>query len=140
MTTIATDGDALAGDAQSTNGDSITGESRRKVFPLPDGSIIGAAGRTRDAERAARELLDNPRDPAKMSGDYTLLRLHRNGRVEVYEGELTSPIRVTAPYAIGSGWVAAKAAMMAGADAREAVRIASKIDVYTGGKITSYSR
>lgn len=37
--------------------------------------------------------------------------------------------------ALGSGSVAAMGAMLAGADAKTAVKIASKLDPYTGGKI-----
>lgn len=140
MTTIATDGWSLAGDGRSTNGDAVSDTDRRKVFPLEDGSIIGISGRTRDGERAARALLANPSDHGDAKGDYTLLRLHRNGRVEVYEGSLSDPIKARPPYAIGSGWVPAVAAMRAGAEPKAAVKIAASLDVFTGGKITSYSR
>jgi ATP-dependent protease HslVU (ClpYQ) peptidase subunit len=49
-------------------------------------------------------------------------------------------MRVKPPYAIGSGWREAVAALRAGASPAMAVKIAATIDVYTGGKITSYSR
>lgn len=42
----------------------------------------------------------------------------------------------TQDYAIGSGTDYARGAMMAGASAEEAVRIASNLCIYTGGKIT----
>jgi ATP-dependent protease HslVU (ClpYQ) peptidase subunit len=60
--------------------------------------------------------------------------------VEVYEGDLTAALVVKPPFAIGTGRTAALGAMKAGATARQAVEIAAQIDVYTGGKITSYSR
>lgn len=139
MTTIATDGVWLAGDGRSTRGDAISGGDRKKVHKLPDGSIIGAAGRTRDAERAVRALMNNPFKPEEVRGDYTLMRLYPDGDLWVHEDTLTAPMKMKTPFAIGSGWVAALGAMLAGADAKQAVKIASKIDVHTGGKITSYS-
>jgi ATP-dependent protease HslVU (ClpYQ) peptidase subunit len=138
LTTIATDGFKLAGDGRSTRNDSITGRDHIKVVSLPDGSIVGGAGRTADAERALRHLLAEA--PGDLKGDFTLLRLFKNGKIAVYEGTLLSPISMKAPAAIGSGSDAAMGAMLAGADARTAVQIAAKLDVYTGGKITSYSR
>lgn len=138
MTTIATDGYSLAGDGRSTRNDSVTGRDRIKVVPLPDGSIVGGAGRTADSERAMRHLLAE--DSGDVKGEYVLLRLFKNGKVATYEGSLLSPIATKAPQAIGSGSDVAMGAMLAGADARTAVQIAAKIDVYTGGRITSYSR
>lgn len=138
MTTIATDGFALAGDGRSTRNDSVTGRDRIKVIPLLDGSIVGGAGRTADAERAMRHLLAD--EPGDVKGDYVLLRLFPNGKIATYEGSVLSPIFMKAPQAIGSGSDIAMGAMLAVAAAKEAVQIAAKIDVYTGGKITSYSR
>lgn len=137
MTTIATDGYAVAGDGRSTRNDSVTGNNRRKVHPLPDGSVVGGAGRTADAERAIRTLTEMTNDEVK--GDYALIRLYPSGKVEIYEGSLKSPIRSKAPHAIGTGSDVAMGAMLAGATAQEAVKIAGKIDIYTGGKVTSYS-
>lgn len=139
MTTIATDGRLMAGDGRSTRGDLISGGDRKKVFKLSDGSLIGLAGRTRDADRAARSLMENPSEPEEVRGDYSIIRLYPNGKVFIHEDTLARPFRVKPPYAIGSGWPAAVGAMLAGADAYEAVKVAAKLDVHTGGKITSYS-
>jgi hypothetical protein len=48
------------------------------------------------------------------------------------------PIPLFTPAAMGSGADYALGALYAGATLKEAVRIASKLDVYTGGKITLY--
>jgi ATP-dependent protease HslVU (ClpYQ) peptidase subunit len=138
VTTIATDGFELAGDGKSTANDSITGLNRKKVWHLEDGSIVGGAGQVRDVYRAVRALAENSNDEAE--GDYNLLRLFPNGKLVRYDSSLDTPISVKAPQAIGTGSDVAVGAMLAGASAREAVKIASKVDVYTGGKITSYSR
>lgn len=55
---------------------------------------------------------------------------------KAYEScSLCQMVEIGIPSAIGSGGDFAMAAMMGGADAREAVKIASKLDPYTGGKI-----
>lgn len=45
------------------------------------------------------------------------------------------PSEITHMYAIGSGSMFAMAAMMLGKSAAQAVNLASKLDLYTGGKI-----
>lgn len=45
------------------------------------------------------------------------------------------PMKFKGPYAIGSGEEFAMGAMLAGSTAAEAVKIASKLDVYTGGPV-----
>lgn len=45
------------------------------------------------------------------------------------------PMKFKGPYAIGSGEEFAMGAMLAGSTAADAVRIASKLDVYTGGPV-----
>lgn len=138
MTTVATDGRLFAGDGLSTRNDSVTRSNHKKVIRLDDGSIIGGSGRTTDIQRAVDALIEG--SGAKASGDFNLLRLYPNGRLELYEGALDAPIRVPPPQAIGTGSDLAMGAMLAGVDAYEAVKIASKVDIYTGGKITSFSR
>lgn len=45
------------------------------------------------------------------------------------------PSKFKGPYAIGSGEEYAMGAMLAGCSALEAVKIAAKLDVYTGGPV-----
>lgn len=67
--------------------------------------------------------------------DLVALLLDSRGRLWCYESSLHK-IRIEEPfYAIGSGHQAALAAMHRGATPAEAVRIAAKYDVNTGGRV-----
>lgn len=73
-----------------------------------------------------------------LGGDFTCLVLRPDGLFEfdVY----CRPEKIEEDiYAIGSGAMAALAAMHCGKSALEAVRIAARIDLYTGGRIVSES-
>jgi hypothetical protein len=68
--------------------------------------------------------------------DFICLILSNKGLFEV--DEFCRPVQILEPfYAIGSGAKAALAAMHCGKSAVEAVRIAARIDPYTGGRIVS---
>ncbi len=143
MTTIATDGKLLAADGRTSAGDVILTNAAKKVQRLPDGSIAGSAGAADGGPSAVAALaaaLKAGEQPPKYAGDYSILRLLPDGSALYYYDRLDMPIPVSPPFAIGSGKSAALGAMKAGANARQAVKIAAEVDVYTGGKITSYSR
>lgn len=66
--------------------------------------------------------------------DFDILILDR-GRIYVADRHC-QPVQILEPfYAIGSGAKAALAAMHCGKSAREAVKIAARIDPYTGGRV-----
>ena len=69
-------------------------------------------------------------------GDFTCLVLAPHGLYEVDMYCFPEPI-LDKFYAVGSGRKEALAAMHCGKSAREAVEIASRIDPYTGGAITT---
>lgn len=135
MTTIIADARAglMASDSQWTDGDVIG--SVRKVFRVR-GDLVGFAG---TAEHIMATLAwfragfvgQPPRD------ECTALILRRGGIFtwSPVDGEM----REDAPFfAIGTGGQAARAAMLAGADCRKAIRIASTIDAGTGGRVRVY--
>lgn len=137
MTTICTDGIAIAAEGRQTAGNQIVSEKASKLHRMPDGSVIGEAGTCTSSLLALQELADSiveDRQPKLARGDYTLLQLHENGRVTVYWGELVG-LDIPTPAAIGSGADFALGAMHAGSCAREAVRIAKKLDRSSGGRI-----
>jgi hypothetical protein len=107
-----------------------------KILRLPDGSIIGAAG---DSDRWPEAVAELSRSiaandlPQEMKGNYELLRLLPNGKVIGY-AERLRPYSLSVPAAIGSGGDYAKAALLAGADLKTAIKIAGKIDLHTGGR------
>lgn len=149
MTTIAVRDGVIAADSWATHWSEAGGARRhtcaklyrkrvtegRKSFDV----IIGTAGESSpgmlfvdwygSGAEVPRMLLD--RDP-----DFSCLILTPSGLFEA--DEYCRPEAVLEPfYAIGSGAKAALAAMHCGRSAVEAVRIAARIDPYTGGRIVS---
>jgi ATP-dependent protease HslVU (ClpYQ) peptidase subunit len=133
VTTIATDGFAMAGDGQAEAMDTIIAFNRAKIRRLPDGSLFGMAGRSADSETLSRWLIEGGKKPKL--GSLSALRLYPDGRLE-WISELCDPIQIDAPCAVGSGMDYALGAMDAGASPERAVRIAARRDPGTGGAIT----
>lgn len=137
MTTVATDGVTIAADGRTTAGDRIVDDKSRKLHRLPDGSVVGQSGRCSHAVSAIEELtlaMRDGRDPRPMRGSYTLLHLCTDGSVITYDDELV-PLPTPAPAAVGSGGAFAMGALYNGASPEEAVRIAKKLDVHSGGRV-----
>ena len=135
MTTIVADAHAgiMVSDSQWTDGHVIG--STRKVWRIR-GNLVGFAG---DIDAIGRTLawFRGGFDGQPPGGNCLALILRRVGIFTwtAEDGEL----REAAPFfAIGTGGQAARAAMLAGTDARRAVRIASTIDPGTGGRVRAY--
>lgn len=109
----------------------------RKTFDV----IIGTAGESSPALLFV-DWYGTGQEPPQMlrelGGDFTCLILTPRGLFEA--DAYCRPESVLDPYwAIGSGAKAALAAMHCGKSAVEAVRVAARIDPYTGGRIVSMS-
>lgn len=132
MTTIAYRNGVLAGDTMESFDRTIMPYAVRKVFRLPDGTLLGATGTAEACEVVRRALAKG--SPLPKLEDVEAVRVFKANHIEVFEGHLWR--RVHAPfYALGSGCDVALAAMYAGATAREAVAIAVKMDTATGGRV-----
>lgn len=139
MTTIAVNREMMAGDSQMTSGDGTKGHVT-KIYRVGD-QLLGIAGSVPDAMRFVDWYRDvrSGREPDYEPNmkDVDALILDGSG-IWLFNTSL-QPIRLRAAFAaIGSGSAAALGAMYAGADPRAAVRIAAKIDAYTGGSIKTY--
>jgi hypothetical protein len=150
MTTIAYRDGILATDSQLTvdTGSGARKHSCRKLFRkrITEGKksydvIIATAGESSpgmvfvDWYGSGKPIPDLF---LHIGGDFTCLVLTPRGLLEfdVYcRGELVE----SEFYAIGSGAMAALAAMHCGKSAVEAVRVAARIDPYTGGRIVTES-
>lgn len=138
MTTIATDGKSIACDGKSCLGSCVTSLTRSKIYKV-DNYYVGCSGNI--------DLIEKYIDYLKGAGDLPIrdvnhdtlmvLFLKKNG-VFIAEGPNMSIVRIDKIHAIGSGADFAMGAMCLGASPREAVKVASKYDVYTGGKIREY--
>ena len=113
-------------------------EVSRKVSRLRTGQLFGSSGHD-DAGRILREsLLQEDPTPPRLKG-VTGLRIDPDGSIWCYEGLRWSPVIGTEFAAIGSGADYAIAALHMGASAKEAVRIAAKCNIHTGGRIFTVS-
>jgi ATP-dependent protease HslVU (ClpYQ) peptidase subunit len=132
MTCIAVRGKILAADSRLTVEDSLH-YGCRKLFRVPDG-IIGFTGDTAGGQQLLHHLQKHSCEESIKMEDYRLrstgaLLLTYKG-VYVYENSM-SPDKVEGRFfALGTGALAALAAMEKGATAVEAVRVACKFDVY----------
>jgi hypothetical protein len=131
----------MAGDGRETvqNDDKsswiIIRDNCVKVWKLPDGGLFGAAHGSECIERLRLALVNN--HPAPKLDDVAGLLVKPNGTLWLYEGSIWQPLTGFKYYAVGSGAIHAWTAMDAGKSAREAVRLAMRRDMFSGGKITA---
>lgn len=140
MTTIVYRDGVMAGDGRETmqnDEDSSWFKLRDdcvKVFKLKSGHLFGAAHGSEDIDRLHAALVKNL-PPPKLE-DVAGLMVDKQRKILLYEGNIWQHIKMPY-YAVGSGSIIAFAAMDMGATAIEAVKVAIKRDIWSGGKITS---
>jgi hypothetical protein len=141
MTTIATDGDTMACDGRGCVYDIIICESLVKIRRLEDGSLLGLAGHSHALDKLAAWLNDPRSELSTELGEWTALRVMRDGETRLYSHAGPKAWRaVDLPAAIGTGREVALGAMLGGALPEEAVKIACLRDVYSGGPVTVLER
>lgn len=139
MTTIAWDGEMLAGDRVINVSGAIAGEVT-KVFKRKDGCLIAFAGVAGTGSEYVRWFLKDEKGKAPSLNSVTpdngadILVVRKDKKLEWYDKDGWHHIE-NGQFAMGSGAVAARAAMKMGASADKAVQIASEIDVYTGREV-----
>ena len=138
MTTLATDGITLAADGQITCGDVVESLETKKVVKLPDGTVVGWAGCVHAANKFVAWLQGGEDQNCRpdLTDSFVAIRINGTSEVLSYDADCHAII-MPAPHTAGSGGVLALGAMLAGASPREAVMLACKRDVYSGGKITA---
>lgn len=138
MTTIAYRDGMVAADSRACRGQVIFSDRVTKLRRLRDGRVAAVTGEV--ARFAAfADWLDQP--PARRQSadrppldDDTTVIVFATDWIEVHE--VTGSFRLAAaPFAVGSGMMAARAAMAAGATAERAVAIAIEIDPGSGGPV-----
>lgn len=135
MTTIAYKDGEIAYDSQVTRGDIITDDAYDKCMELK-GVKFFCSGTVADHHRLIDAYFG-----AKPEGNIDAVALVLNNgtlslvAVDDATGIWVSPVAQERPYAIGSGTAFAFAAMDMGATAKQAVEVAARRDVYTGGTI-----
>lgn len=134
MTTIATDGLMMAADGLITENERVCMTDCVKIRRLKDGRIVGFAGNAYNWDAFAKWLEDGGDVPSVHDG-FASLVLWPDGHVSSFD-EHGREFPECAPAAIGSGSSVAIGAMDAGKSAKEAVLIACKRDIHSGGIVT----
>lgn len=151
MTTIAVKDGIMVGDGRCSLGSTVIKDDMVKVFWI-NNHLMGGAGRARSISTFAQWLQKHTDYtivnqevgdlvaliPPVLQDDeeFTALVLTPDKQVLMYDGNVALNLGQEVPASIGSGSVFALAAMDAGSSAEEAVKIAMKRDVYSGGEIT----
>lgn len=150
MTTIVFANNELSGDGRCTIGDTVISDDIVKVYNI-NNRLVGFAGRYSSGLKFLEwfEEFDNANEvqqqvpfvsvniPELMEDeDFTGIVAYPEGYVMLFEGGKAF-YEVQAPYAIGSGADIALGALDQGATAEEAVKIACKRNVLSGGTITT---
>lgn len=132
MTTIAYRDGVLAADSLVTLGSTKVHGSYQKIRRIGD-HIIGTAGSVASCQAFIDWIRMGDGETLPPKGEYNALIIDPRGRVREIENGSVLPVpRGAKFFAIGSGSPYALAAMYAGANAAEAVKIAAKIDTSTG--------
>jgi len=139
MTTIAYKEGVLAADSQLTVGGHIRTKSDPKILILQNGFVLGLAGKTNEILHAV-QFLNNPYWLENLDKAPTDLKKFEGlgyfkGNVFFFEGSCLPNLMAHPFYAIGSGWEHAMAAMALGMSAPDAIRFASKHDVFTNDEV-----
>jgi ATP-dependent protease HslVU (ClpYQ) peptidase subunit len=138
MTTLAYKQGVLAGDTLVTYGDAKLPGHERKVHKLRNGCLFGAAGIAAQIDILKEAVQKGQFDNPPMLKEVDALLVHPSGQCETYERGRWC--QTNAPYAaLGSGHDFAMAVMAFGGSAKDAVRIAIKLDKGSGGKVQSVS-
>lgn len=151
MTTIAVKDGIMVGDGRCSLGSTVIKDDMVKVFWI-NNHLMGGAGRARSISTFAQwlqkhtdytivnqevgDLVDLIPPVLQDDEEFTALVLTPDKQVLMYDGNVALNLGQDVPASIGSGSVFALAAMDAGVSAEDAVKIAMKRDVYSGGEIT----
>jgi len=135
MTTIAYKDGIIAYDSRLTHGDIIKTDTANKKYDI-NGVSFFCSGSPSDIPQFVNWWFtgENP-DDISLSAFVYDGKLWQAGTNNT-DGPWKTILDV--PYAIGSGMDFAIGAMDMGASAKEAVQVASKRDIYTGGKIKEF--
>lgn len=141
MTTIAWDKKTLAVDSQETGGSTITTMKVKKLF-LDVGRFkaIAFTGTSQDAKSILRWVEHEDEKQPKFDEHFVILAIDDKGKCHrLHKSDIAEFTQEAGFVAEGSGADIAIGAMDAGASAIEAIKITCKRDIYTGGKIQSYT-
>lgn len=135
MTTIAYRNGVLAADTLGVYGGNVRETTgAQKIMRAKDGSLLALTGDFAVTHTYASQLArgETPAPLSKDSG--RVIHIAKSGKITVHEDGGSFPLGAKS-FAYGSGSDAARGAMLMGANAVTAVRVASKVDIRTGGDV-----
>lgn len=136
MTTIAFDGKILSAEGREVVDNLIVSDKVRKLHYVEGGQFyLAVAGVTNDIPVYEEFFRTGQKPSDEYKFDSEVIIIDSTGHA-MYGTCLNDMTEMDIPFAIGSGGDIAIGAMLAGADAVEAVKIACKKDVYSGGFIS----
>lgn len=137
MTTIAYRDGVMAADRRVISGSWISYDDWPKLYRLSDGAVAGISCTGSQWPRKFVNWYNAVprREPLDLKGECWVLVAHPEGWLRYYCGDGYEDMTGRLFECTGSGWPAARAAMLMGADARRAVEIAALCNPETGGKI-----
>lgn len=142
MTTLVFDGKTLASDSQMTAGSTIMSMKAKKVHKLKGNkkyksvAFSGSVMEINTLLKWFKSDMKKDEFPIK-NGDnvaYGIAITHKN-KAHLYYGEYEYVVSDQKFCCMGSGSDFAIASLMSGNDAEESVKIACKLDIYSGGKV-----
>ncbi len=133
MTTIATDGKTIASDSLMVGG-YIDQVQAKKLWRIGDKIVGGAGAYTSVLEFVewAKDGFNPDKKPSLPEDSFEALMVTKS-KILYFDNRLIAMVPGR-PASIGSGTRFAMGAMLAGADPRQAVNIAKRLDTNTGGK------
>lgn len=138
MTTIVYANGVMAADSRAYSGDKHPIGEKVKVRRMDDGTLLGASSTiVGGGERAMQWYMDGA-DPEsdQLPKHFTLLVAKPDGSIFLADDTTCLAGPLTAPFiAVGSGEAYAHGALLFGACAVEAVRVACRADVWSGTPI-----
>lgn len=139
MTTIAYRDGVLAADSRLVYGESeIEQDSVQKIMRTRDGRLLGGAGHHSIVATYMRALAVIGKKLPPLPKDCgSVIEVFPNREIIIHNNESWVSRGKIEYGAWGSGSGIAKGAMAMGASAVEAIKITSKLDAFTGGRIRS---
>jgi hypothetical protein len=135
MTTIAVTEDEIAWDSQATAGWTRSQVPFEKVTVVGR-KIIGCSGDVSSIERLPKWIAGGANPKKAPDGEWRCIVISATSCRIYSDDDLHGELSML-PAAIGSGQDFALGALFAGKSAQEAVEIAARLDVMTGGEIKS---
>ncbi|MGI9493092.1 MAG: hypothetical protein ACR2QF_11900 [Geminicoccaceae bacterium] len=142
MTTIALRDGIMVADGLSVAGDLVKSTTEKKIIRLNyRQSLVACCGRCSCIERFLEALSNAGHDDKTLSKDlkveegFHAIEARQNGEVWIWEDGLNAYQQNQEFHAIGTGFELAWGAMQMGATAEQAVIVAAKCNIYTGGEI-----